>query len=117
MTGLERIAAAIARVFPRAVRLWLYGIGVAAFGVLLVYQLVNLEQAGAWLALVGAALGLGESGMAALNARRGSTVVREEVPGGILEFDASRITEAEKNEFMARWHAAQESAHVLRRLE
>lgn len=70
MTGLERFAAAVARVFTRPVRLWLYGIGVAAFGVLFVYGLVSLEQTAAWLLLVGAALGLQQSGMAALNARR-----------------------------------------------
>lgn len=62
----EKIAAA----FPRPVRLWLYGIGVATFGVLIVYAVVNLEQAAAWLLLVGSVLGLSETGMAALNARR-----------------------------------------------
>lgn len=70
MTGLERFAAALARVFTRSRRLWLYGIGVAAFGVLIVRGAVGLEESGSWLLLLAAVLGLQQSGMAALNARR-----------------------------------------------
>lgn len=66
MTPAERLKAW----FPRPVRLWLYGVGVAVFGLLLVYGIVNLQQAGAWLLVLGAALGLQQSGMAALNTRR-----------------------------------------------
>lgn len=60
----------VARLFPRPVRLWLYLVGVAAFGVLFVYSVVNLEQAAAWLGLISAVLGIGETGMAALNTRK-----------------------------------------------
>lgn len=70
MTWLKRFAAAVSRVFTRPVRLRLYGIGFAGFGVLLVYGLVNLEESAAWLMLLGAVLGLTETGMAALNTRR-----------------------------------------------
>lgn len=72
MSALERFVAAVARVFTRPVRFSLYSIGVAAFGVLLVYGLVNLQQTAAWLVLLSAALGLPVSSMAALNARRPS---------------------------------------------
>lgn len=41
----------------------------ALFGVLLVYSVVNIEQAAAWLLLVGSVLGLSETGMVALNSR------------------------------------------------
>lgn len=57
-------------VFTRPVRLWLYGIGFAGFGVLGVYGAVNLEQSAMWLLLLGAILGMQETGMAALNARK-----------------------------------------------
>lgn len=42
-----------------AVRLWLYGILVAAAPVAVAYGVLTLEQGGLWLALAGAALGVG----------------------------------------------------------
>lgn len=56
-------------VFTRPVRLWLYGIGVAVQGVLIIRGVVNVEEAGAWFGVLAAVLGFTESGMAALNAR------------------------------------------------
>lgn len=39
-------------------RQYIYGIFVAAGALALIYGLVNIEQLGGWLALIGAALGL-----------------------------------------------------------
>lgn len=66
----ERFYAGVARVFPRQVRLWLYGVGVAAVPLSTIYGVMTVEQGGAWLAFAGAALGGAELGMAALNARK-----------------------------------------------
>lgn len=57
-------------VFTRPVRLWLYGIGVAAVPLSTIYGVLTVEQGGAWLVFAGAVLGTSELGMAALNARK-----------------------------------------------
>lgn len=46
------------RVFQASTRLWIYGISVAVFGVLTVYNIVNLEEAAAWTTLASAVCGL-----------------------------------------------------------
>lgn len=46
------------RIFQASTRLWIYGICIAAFGVLTVYKIINLEEAAAWTALASAVCGL-----------------------------------------------------------
>lgn len=54
----------------RAVRLWLYGVAVAAAAVLVGYGVLTVEQGGLWLALGGALLGVSNA-VAARNVPRG----------------------------------------------
>lgn len=60
----------LAAVFTPAVRRWLYGVGVAAVPLLVVYGVVNVEQGAAWVAFLGALVGMPLLGMAAANVRR-----------------------------------------------
>jgi hypothetical protein len=51
-------------------RAWLYGIMVAAAALAVVYGIVTVEQAGGWVVLAGAALGI-SNGLALANTPKG----------------------------------------------
>lgn len=51
-------------------RLWLYGVILAVLGLLVVYGIVNIEQASAWAIVAAAALGIGGVALAARNVPR-----------------------------------------------
>lgn len=54
-------------ILTRAVRLWLYGVTVAVFALLLLYDVVGEHEVGPWLELAAVLLGIGTPAVAAAN--------------------------------------------------